>query len=929
MDRMMTENQKMILGKSKSNNSFNEIIAQQKQKQGKIPVMGKTTPVGDMRNPTVAKNINKKIEESEIAKSAKQSTAANMQNSSAGQAQKECSNFCRKKGFNILPVRYTVVKDDPPALPATLGKNVKDIQLSHLKYAVEMINTGYIYRLVKRTSGALEWAGYKVTPNGHLSYFPVGKEAPKSVPEFACKGAGHSFNSSVIAVESNPKDEAKIAYIIHTHVPMSKAKISEYEKNADKFVTEGKWQKILINGGSAQEHCIAASQFKTTVYNLNSFGKNRIDATLNKFKDEPKSLACMALYDPVGITRKLNTLRNSEFKKVMDFLAKKDGDFTNEHRLHSSQCIDSIKICLENRLLNERSQLSTQTTKNIVLMGLGNELPKNLTDADDINYELEKIYKRKSKAEQERLLKEVQQKQRANKGIYTEDMGKLSRGEGEQIWIQKYKPNLDMVAKSNFDKKINVLIQECLAGARAIGDDHIKWLLSKAVINALHAYDDQVQVPYGNIFYVHAMDMINGMSGVPSGQALLETWLGVEKIAKENIYMRAICYNQESLKNKYNAAAPSIIDISWDDGQNAAKTAIAAFVAADKAWQEWAADKTNNGYMLHGQKFSLLKTFYWMSELTQSAVKWSMKYTPGSEFAKKLGRLTFYTFAHSGALVEHVAKNSLYYLIPVQTLTGRIKLTPEMVQNNWKKYSSSATNPSKAAKQIDRIIANSSPSAGLRVSGVVAIFELINFGTQVSKFNNDPSVDNALSYMSGMMATTAAILEVGSSSMEKFSFAERAAYIAKCGAYFAIAGATISLIIDGKSAFKAAMERNPYAIALNVTKAFTSFATLIVGFSAFLNLPVMRNTALHYTIERYALGRAILGIRALQAGAMLSIAGIALVALEIYLKNYVLDNAMQDWCQKCAFKLKKENGEDAFKDVNEEEKEFNNAVVSV
>ncbi|MEX3013630.1 hypothetical protein AB3515_12575 [Acinetobacter baumannii] len=48
-------------------------------------------------------------------------------------------------------------------MPPTLGKNVKDIQLSHLKYAVEMINTGYIYRLVKRTSGALEWAGYKVT----------------------------------------------------------------------------------------------------------------------------------------------------------------------------------------------------------------------------------------------------------------------------------------------------------------------------------------------------------------------------------------------------------------------------------------------------------------------------------------------------------------------------------------------------------------------------------------------------------------------------------------------------------------------------------------------------------------------------------------------------------------------------------------------
>ncbi len=52
------------------------------------------------------------------------------------------------------------------------------------------------------------------------------------------------------------------------------------------------------------------------------------------------------------------------------------------------------------------------------------------------------------------------------------------------------------------------------------------------MINALHAYDDQVQFRMG-MFYVHADGtMINGMSGVPSGQALLETWLGVEKIAE-------------------------------------------------------------------------------------------------------------------------------------------------------------------------------------------------------------------------------------------------------------------------------------------------------------------------------------------------------------------------------------------------------------
>ncbi len=100
---MTTNQQANLKAPNATNSKFNEIIQQQKQKQAQIPKLGQTQPVGDMRIPTVAKDVNKKIEQSEIAKSAKQSTAANVQNNSAGQAQKECSNFCRKMGFNILP----------------------------------------------------------------------------------------------------------------------------------------------------------------------------------------------------------------------------------------------------------------------------------------------------------------------------------------------------------------------------------------------------------------------------------------------------------------------------------------------------------------------------------------------------------------------------------------------------------------------------------------------------------------------------------------------------------------------------------------------------------------------------------------------------------------------------------------------------------
>lgn len=56
----MTTNQKTVLAKPQTNNILAEKIAQQKQQQARIPVVGKTETVGDMRKPTVAKNVNKK-----------------------------------------------------------------------------------------------------------------------------------------------------------------------------------------------------------------------------------------------------------------------------------------------------------------------------------------------------------------------------------------------------------------------------------------------------------------------------------------------------------------------------------------------------------------------------------------------------------------------------------------------------------------------------------------------------------------------------------------------------------------------------------------------------------------------------------------------------------------------------------------------------
>jgi hypothetical protein len=72
----------------------------------------------------------------------------------------------------------------------------------------------------------------------------------------------------------------------------------------------------------------------------------------------------------------------------------------------------------------------------------------------------------------------------------------------------------------------------------------------------------------------------------------------------------------------------------------------------------------------------------------------------------------------------------------------------------------------------------------------------------------------------------------------------------------------------------------------------------------------------------------------------LNLITLGLISAEILLKKYVLDDVMEDWCQKTAFKLasdpKKESilksasrNEEKFKTADEEYEEFMKAIVSV
>lgn len=235
--------------------------------------------------------------------------------------------FVEREDYRYYHIRYTVTQSKAPQLSTELGKNVKNVALTYSKFTTEMIDSSYIYAMIKRKKG-FEWMGYIVTPQGYLSSFSLDKVAPVSVQEFSCKGNEHAFFASFVTIEYIATNLAEEVYLIYTHAPMTKAKRDEYQAKADDYVSSGKWQKVDVaawaGGTFKQEHCLNNTTLKAAVNQPSSFGATRWNSMVAKFNEKPIAFASVVLYDPIGITVKLNEYRNEAYAPVDAYLEAKD-----------------------------------------------------------------------------------------------------------------------------------------------------------------------------------------------------------------------------------------------------------------------------------------------------------------------------------------------------------------------------------------------------------------------------------------------------------------------------------------------------------------------------------------------------------------------------------------------------------------------------
>ncbi|MFV5360602.1 T6SS effector BTH_I2691 family protein [Acinetobacter oleivorans] len=870
---------------------------------------------------------------SKISQQAAASTTQNNKIPVTQMSKKECTNFCRPTGINILPLKYSVARLGVKPLPAQLGGNVTNVPLKEYKYTVRMIDSGYIYLLIKRKSGKKEWVAYITNKKGFHQEFAIGSKAPIVAQDFACNKAGHSANASLITIPSVNNDDAQTVYLLHAHAPLTKKMREQFEKNADQYATSGYWQKIDVTKGAVQQHCLSSTQLSAVALPLESYGSARWGAINKKFSEKPKEHIGVALYDPIGITSKLNEDRNIlSFKGVDSFLKENKDGFSNEHKLQTMTLIDNIESTLKQNLISAKFK-NIEANKNTALGHL--QYDPRITahldkkTVDQVKKNIEKTAEQhKVSAHQEAIV------------------------QGNKAWGE-YRKELDMDALDKFRKDVDKKSEESYAAAARYVDDHYNWLVSSNLLKGLFYFDQSEELKEGKVskesngFIFHAviMDLMYGMNLLQRGKDLLNKWICEKKVPDKNLFLRAYCFNNKVLMDEYAkifespSSAKDLLDYS--------KQGFTIFKEADAAFDSWLSS-------IEGRKFISAndfkwpdKLFYWISLMLNTALKEFSDIRLKTIHISQISVMATQGAQRHTAQLLYLRSGNLAQQVPLMRLMYNLEFRDAAnasLPQSGMAYTYRNTRAIEIKNSVSLAVKGQSDITKNRILAIVGVFELLNFYFQYDAWKSDIKDKPELSVqlVGSLFSVSAVAFDILGESWGRKTTVDAAASAAKfrltAGSLGTLGGIT-GLYVDYKNIKEASSD----ILATILIFRLTINVALTIGQAGVLASAVIQYTK--YTVVKRALTKFtsnalvafLMGARVI---AGLNLLTLGLMAIEVVLKKWVLDDALKDWCQKTAFKLpsdpKKESlfksasrNEKKFQNADEEYEEFMKAIVSV
>lgn len=641
---------------------------------------------------------------------------------------KDCK-FCDKQGLLILPLRYAAVVGEKgakglPELPGTLGAKVKDLKLTHGKYAPRLLRKGYLYVLIERL-GIKFWECYLVTEDAFLYKFP--ENEPPTVPvDFSCDQSTCGIDASCVSIKD--ADKVKKAYFLFSPSPLTKVKRDEYKTKADEFVGLGKMQLFnpaaWVAKSRKQEHSLTPELLDEHVpewllykqgaealvsalgVELKRQSFPAIGAAYAGVKTEPGKPApgrlgvlqdklvrtegaAFALFDHIGITQELNDYRNAPLEGIQYYLAATDEyGASNQQRLEVYEAIQELKAGIQTGVIQDsqdfiaRHQVGSdqffenQRRTAQRLRGMGRE-----ADAQSIEASVEESLRERQKNYEKALAD--------------------SKVLASQRWTNKYESRLDLAEMELFNKTLSGHLNRAEAQTSARHPQHLQWFESDRLVNAFDLFDPN-HLPAGLEFAHQSALCSMGMAGCKEAEPKLDEWIRANSVERKNLYMRGVYFNQAEL---FAAARQAYAEIKAAVAKEESASSLApafvikitkglvdGFKKSDSAVDEWVRNRSQPFSKKWTDSPELVQ-FHKMMDMTRSVFRAGL----GGRFDKELTAcISAVMFSKLRALSSEVAYNEVMLTLPKAKLDALKRARAEQ-----RRAANASAKASKVASQVD------------------------------------------------------------------------------------------------------------------------------------------------------------------------------------------------------------------------------------
>ncbi|HTV85407.1 MAG TPA: T6SS effector BTH_I2691 family protein [Dyella sp.] len=809
-----------------------------------------------------------------------------------------------KPTFSFLPLRYAAVTGDTqalkalPSLPGNLRRPQQVRKLTQSAYAVRPLREGFLYVLAKRV-GTYQWEGqFRVDANGTLTYVVADKPWETAALDFQNLS---NLRWSIALHDLDGIDELRVLF---SPDPLTPAMLDRYQKQPTyrNAMQPFDIRQLAYSCVDAPDSVLTRDQFNliadvageqasalATLLDTQAFPRAHLPMAAVRAAMAPapghtedRGVA-LVLDDALGIAQELNAWRNRSVQLLEDYLRKSspgdDKGVDNHRKLTIAFAIDNLKKTLAEQA--EQQYLDSERNIGVVYSdpgySSGNAQVAMMSGGTYRTYRnpADQAAKQSAKITQLR----------------------------HDSWDGKYAKYVDEDRRRAFLADYQKAVAEADAIKEARSTDHLAWLTSHRLQDALLAYDRH-DTEHGLYFECQLGMAMVGMNACKDGNGLLSGWTE-GSVAPTNLAWRALAQNQEATEqeiDKLLAQRRQLVNLSESQWDDTIKNLTAIFDKSRATVEAFEAVSGHDGPGAKRLAGGVLLTNALGNRLFESEVA-SLLDAPTNVvlawvFKARLGR-----FAQQMHLEAR----------------GGVPLSNGVITKITGATSESFTKALKAGVK--------GPMAELRVASALTVLEAWNFKIKAQKA--DKGSREYLELMAATMAVSAASLEFGGAAV---GLAERsgnlavrqAATIFKSGlrlnaGILCGTAALVGAAFDVKDSFAIGADYSKnWADRLSLSGAYALRATAQVGSGAFAFGLGLANGApfLRYMAEKYAQVKwvdvaadhaARLALRELFMLRWCIRINVAIFVLSVIIE-YMLPNDLETYLDHCTFCKNRSNG---------------------